>query len=90
MQHQIGQAAPFHRRREGDVHLFVMREIGGDADHGTPEALFLLLQLLVAATHHGDAMTALNQSDCQRTSEPGPRASHYDVAHVRSSNGIRR
>ncbi|MNC25117.1 hypothetical protein D3C75_731930 [compost metagenome] len=83
--HKGRQAAPGHGGTEGHLHLFVVGQIGGDADHGAAEPLLLLLQLVITAPHHGDSMTALNQSDCQSAPKAGARASHYDMAHYLSS-----
>ena len=60
----------------------------GYADHGAAEPLLLLLQLVITAPHHGDSMTALNQSDCQSAPKAGARASHYDMAHYLSSSPL--
>lgn len=88
MDHHVGQATPLHRSGEGDVDLFMVRQIGSDADHRAAEQLFLLLQSLITAPHHGDLMAPLNQSDGQRPAETGTGTCHYDVAHYRSSSSV--
>ncbi len=86
--HHLGQTAPLDGSGKGHLHLFVVRQIGGNADHRAAELIFLLLQSLITAPHHGNPMAPLNQPCGQGAAQTGTGPRHYDVAHYFSLSSV--